>query len=270
MPEVRLNNNKSSSVVHEDPWESLRRVTDARIALGRAGSSLPLQASLSFKLDHARARDAVHMTLQHEQVAEILRNKGLQCLELESEIKNRSEYLTRPDKGRCLSRRSKGLVAKAEKSHDVCLVLTDGLSARAVHEQGAPFILGAEKILHKAGYTIGPVCVVQNGRVAVGDVIGQLLNARLVAVLIGERPGLSSPNSMGLYLTLNPVPGTTDERRNCVSNIREGGLNCVEALRKFAYLVEEALRLGSTGVSLKDRMSSDYLPFGLPITHELR
>jgi len=254
-----------NGAVTSDPWTALRQLTAARVALGRAGTSLPLRESLAFKLDHARARDAVHAPFQPGEVAALLEKAGLATLQLTSEVADRQEYLTRPDKGRLLSARAREMLADAGTGCDICLVIGDGLSARAIHEQAGSFATMAADLLHKAGLSLGPVCLVSNGRVAIGDEIGALLKARLTAVLIGERPGLSSPNSMGLYLTMNPAPGTTDERRNCISNIREGGLPLTEAIRKFGYLVEEALRLGQTGVELKDRMVPDYLPFGLPL-----
>ncbi len=254
-----------SSVITNDSWSALQQLTAARVALGRAGASLPLRESLAFNLDHARARDAVYAPFQPEEVAALLLNAGLAAIVLASEATDRQEYLTRPDRGRLLSTRAREKLSEIRKGYDVCLVVGDGLSARAIHEQAGPFAITAADMLHRAGLSLGPVCLVSNARVAIGDEIGALLKARLVAVLIGERPGLSSPNSMGLYLTMNPAPGTTDERRNCISNIREGGLPLTEAIRKFGYLVEEALRLGRSGVELKDRMAPNYLPFGLSL-----
>jgi len=207
----------------------------------------------------------VHTPFQPGEVAALLEKAGLTTLQLTSEVADRQEYLTRPDKGRLLSAQAREMLADAGTGCDICLVIGDGLSARAIHEQAGSFAIMAAAMLHTAGLSLGPVCLVSNARVAIGDEIGSLLRARLVAVLIGERPGLSSPNSMGLYLTMKPAPGTTDERRNCISNIREGGLPLTEAIRKFGYLVEEALRLGRTGVELKDRMVPDYLPFGVSL-----
>ena len=248
--------------VSEDPWAELKRFTAARIALGRSGSSLPLKESLAFRLDHARARDAVHSPFRRAELT--ARLAGAPCLELESSVADRGEYLTRPDKGRRLSSRSRTLLEREKTGFDICLVVGDGLSARAIHENAAPFALACLNVFNQAGLTVTPVCVVENARVAIADEIASLLSARLSIILIGERPGLSSPNSMGIYLTMNPGPGTTDERRNCISNVREGGLRLAEGVRKLGYLVEEAFRLGHSGVGLKDRMAADYLPFGLP------
>lgn len=253
------------AIVTDDPWTVLRTMTAARVALGRSGTSLPLKESLAFKLDHARARDAVHSAFALAELAQSFHRKGFDFLELQSAVVDRQEYLTRPDKGRLLDEPSKAKLSRMESGGDVCFVVADGLSARAIHEQAVSFVDTAASLLLRAGLTLAPVCLVRNGRVAVGDAIGTALQARLVAVLIGERPGLSSPNSMGLYLTFEPAPGFTDERRNCISNIRDGGISIEEAVRKFGYLVEEALRLGKSGVELKDRMVPNYLPFGLPL-----
>jgi len=249
--------------VIEDPWAELKRFTAARIALGRSGSSLPLKESLSFRLDHARARDAVHSPFRRAEL--VARLDGVACLELESSVADRGEYLTRPDKGRRLSSRSPTLLEREKTGFDICLVVGDGLSARAIHENAASFVLACLKIFDQAGLTVAPVCVVENARVAIADEIASVLSARLSIILIGERPGLSSPNSMGIYLTMNPGPGTTDEKRNCISNVRDGGLSVPEGVRKLGYLVEEAFRLGYSGVELKDRMAADYLPFGRPL-----
>lgn len=254
-----------SEIVVEDPWSGLRRITAARIALGRTGSSLPLAASLSFKLDHARARDAVHTPLQQAELAAGLRDAGIACRELESEVADRSEYLTRPDKGRRLSKASRRQLQGVDAGCDVCLVIGDGLSARAIHENARNYVQLTIPLLEQAGLRVGPVCVVRNARVAIGDEIGELLGAKVVVMLIGERPGLSSPNSLGVYMTLHPRVGTTDERRNCISNVREGGLPIIEGVRKLGYLVEESLKLGTSGVELKDRMTAGHLPFGIAL-----
>jgi ethanolamine ammonia-lyase small subunit len=256
---------KAPSIVKEDPWSGLRRFTSARIAVGRSGSSLPLAESLAFRLDHARARDAVHTPFRQTELAERLREAGLACLELASAVSSREEFLARPDKGRRLSEGSRRVLQGAPKGFDICLVVGDGLSARAIHENAEPFVLACTQMFVRAGLTMSPVCLVENARVAIADEIGETLRARMSIILIGERPGLSSPNSMGVYLTMNPCQGTTDEARNCISNVREGGLSLVEGVRKLGYLVEEALKLGVSGVELKDRMAADHLPFGLSV-----
>ncbi|AGW12437.1 ethanolamine ammonia-lyase subunit EutC [Megalodesulfovibrio gigas] len=248
--------------VTADPWAGLRQFTDARIALGRCGSSLPLAESLRFRLDHARARDAVLAPFRREEIAARLAGAGIPCLELDSAVADRNEYLTRPDKGRTLRPDSATLLQAQPAGFDLCLVIADGLSSLAIHENAVPFARAFLTALAPSGLTVGPVCVVRHGRVAVADDIGALLQARLSVILIGERPGLSSPDSMGVYLTWNPRPGTTDEARNCISNVRRGGLPLIEGVRKLCYLVEEAFRMHGSGVGLKDRMPAGHLPFG--------
>lgn len=255
----------TQDIVTADPWADLQQITAARIALGRTGTSLPLAASLSFKLDHARARDAVHASFRMAELAARVRDDGLDCLELESAVADRNEYLTRPDKGRRLSAASRQQLAGTTAACDICLAVGDGLSARAIHENAREFVRLAVALLRQAGLTVGPVCLVRNARVAIGDEIGEMLGANVVVMLIGERPGLSSPNSMGVYVTMTPRIGTTDERRNCISNVRDGGLPIIDGVRKLGYLVEEALKLGMSGVALKDRMAAGHLPFGLTL-----
>lgn len=257
-----------ASPVTADPWAELRQFTDARIALGRCGASLPLAAVLELRLAHAQARDAVHLPLAIDQLAPQLQGLGLglglQTLGLHSAARDRAEYLTRPDLGRRLDADSRTMLKKRQPANgcDLALVIGDGLSSRAIHENAVVFV--REFVGLCAAHTplaLGPVCLVRNCRVATGDEIGELLGARLVVMLIGERPGLSSPNSMGVYLTYAPKIGTSDEARNCISNVRAGGLPIGQGVRKLAYLVEEALGLQTTGVNLKDRMQADYLPF---------
>ena len=253
-----------ASPVTADPWAELRQFTDARIALGRCGASLPLAAVLELRLAHAQARDAVHLPLAIDQLAPQLQGLGLQTLALHSAARDRAEYLTRPDLGRRLDADSRAMLKKRQPTNgcDLALVIGDGLSSRAIHENAVVFV--REFVGLCAAHpplSLGPVCLVENCRVATGDEIGEMLGARLVVMLIGERPGLSSPNSMGVYLTYAPRIGTSDEARNCISNVRAGGLPIGQGVRKLAYLVEEALRLQTTGVNLKDRMQADYLPF---------
>lgn len=255
---------KNRSAVVEDPWEELRQFTDARIALGRCGASLPLASVLSLRMAHAQARDAVHLPLDMDRVADELAELGLPILRLHSAAADRSTYLTRPDLGRRLDQISQKRVHQQATTEgcDLVLVVGDGLSSRAISENAVPFLrLFTEMNSQFGGLRLGPICLVGNCRVATGDEVGTLLGAKMVAMFIGERPGLSSPNSMGVYLTSSPKVGTSDEARNCISNVREGGLPIAEGVRKLAYLIEEAQRLGITGVGLKDRMKGEYLPF---------
>lgn len=250
----------TSSIVTQDPWERLQQFTEARIALGRSGVSLPLQESLAFRLAHARARDAVHQPVQTEAIVSAFKAAGHGVLQLHSKVLDRREYLTRPDRGRILDHSSRALLTGQDSGFDLCLVICDGLSAPAMNESAVAVGNGLLELLNQTRLTAGPVCLVNNGRVAIGDEVGSLLKARMVIVLIGERPGLSSPNSLGAYITYKPVPGTTDEARNCISNIRPGGMANTEAVRKMAYLIEEGIKRGGTGVKLKDKMGNQYVP----------
>ena len=228
--------------------------------------SLPVKRWLEFRLAHARARDAVMTPLDEERVRAGLAAHGLECLSLGSAVADRNEYLTRPDKGRRLSVASRQLLDAWTDAHpgsapDVSVVICDGLSARAVHENAVPFASRFLEEAAAAGLSAAPVALVKFGRVAVGDDVAALLNARLVVVLVGERPGLSSPDSLGVYMTYAPTPGLTDEARNCISNVRAAGLPVEEAVRKLCYLVENALARRLSGVALKDDVPPGYLPF---------
>lgn len=252
--------NNLAPIVTQDPWLKLRQYTDARIALGRVGVSLPLKEHLKFKLAHAKARDAVHQPVLTEDVVSSIKARSKNVLLLRSMASDRMEYLTRPDKGRVLNKASKELLHRGEYGFDICIVICDGLSAPAVNETAATVVNGLMDIIDQTTIKAAPVCMVTNGRVAIGDEIGFLLKAKLIVTLIGERPGLSSPNSLGAYITYNPKPGTTDEARNCISNIRHGGMSASQAVKKISYLVEEGFRVGETGIKLKDKMNEDYIP----------
>jgi ethanolamine ammonia-lyase small subunit len=251
--------------VRQDPWSALRRHTEARIALGRCGVSLPLAACLDFRLAHARARDAVRAVLDEEAVCAGLAGLGLDCLRLRSAAADGREFLTRPDLGRRLARESAALLeeyaASGRGGADICLVLSNGLSARAIHDNAVPFAAVLVPLLRAAGLSLAPAVIVRNGRVAVADEVGLALRAGLSVQLIGERPGLSAPNSMGVYLTYDPRPGRADNARNCISNLRPGGLDLPEGARKLCYLIQRALALRCSGVALKDDMPASYLPF---------
>ena len=255
---------REDSVVCHDPWIALRQYTDARIALGRCGSSIPLASVLGLRLAHARAKDAVNMPLDINRLKSELNKLGLAVVTLRSAAEDRLEYLKRPDLGRQLDKASRESLALPRPSLpcDIALIIGDGLSARAIHESAIPFAAQFTELCRaRTDFRLGPVSIVVNCRVATGDEIGEVYGARVVVMLIGERPGLSSPNSMGVYLTHGPRRGTSDEARNCISNIRHGGLSVTEAVRKLAYLLEESFRLNASGVMLKDRMAGDYIPF---------
>ena len=237
-----------------DPWVALKAFTAARIALGRSGTSVPLREALAFKLAHAHARDAVYSVLATEPLLAALQPLQLPVCQVRSRAHTRQEYLQRPDWGRQLDEPSRALLAEhAAGECDVALVLADGLSATAINDHAAPLLDLLVPELRQAGFRLGPLVLAEQARVALGDEIGQLLGARLVLVLIGERPGLSSPNSLGAYFTYGPRPGLTDEVRNCVSNIRPEGLTYPVAAAKLFFLLQEARRRQLSGVALKDQ-----------------
>ena len=242
-------------IVISNPWGQLRQYTAARIALGRAGTSLPTKPHLEFQLAHARARNAVHHELDVEKLEGALNAEGRATHRLHSEAETRSMYLQRPDKGRRLDEPSRESLLKLDRpasGYDVVLVIGDGLSSFAIEENAAAFLDILLPFLIDQNWSVAPLIIVQQARVAIGDEVGGLLGARLVVMLIGERPGLSSPDSMGIYMTLNPRVGLTDESRNCISNVRREGLSYELAAHKLLYLMSEALKRGLSGVQLKD------------------
>jgi ethanolamine ammonia-lyase small subunit len=227
--------------------------TPARVDLGRAGVSIPTGELLRFQLAHARARDAVRLPLAvHPLVAE-LKARGLEPIALRSAAASRDEYLKRPDLGRRLSSDSGEKLAGLRAEYDVVFVIADGLSALAVHRHATTVLA---HLIGNLDFRIAPVVVVEQGRVAIGDEIGGLLGAKLAVVLVGERPGLSSPDSLGVYLTWDPRPGRTDAERNCISNIRPEGLSYEVAAHKLLFLMREARRLKLSGVRLKEEASA--------------
>lgn len=243
-----------SKLVEANPWQALRRFTPARIALGRVGASLPTEEVLQFGLAHAQARDAVWQPFAAESVAATLEAAGMPTLFVHSAAPDRASYLRRPDWGRRLEPESRARLAalRTEPLPDLAFVVADGLSAPAVHRHAVPLLERVYSSLRAEGWRIAPVVIAQQSRVALGDEVGELLGASLVAVLIGERPGLSSPDSLGVYLTYAPHVGCTDAERNCLSNIRPEGLSYDEAARKLRYLLMAARRLRLTGIGLKD------------------
>jgi ethanolamine ammonia-lyase small subunit len=228
----------------------LRDFTPARVDIGRAGHSLPTSELLDFQLAHARARDAVHLALDVNSLVVELNQKSIQHLTLTSAARDRNEYLHRPDLGRQLNTESRRRLLPSKSGYDVAFVIADGLSALAVHRHAVPLVT---MVLPKLdGWRVAPLTVVEQGRVAIGDEIGELLGAQVSVVLIGERPGLSSPDSLGIYLTWQPRIGRTDAERNCISNVRVDGLSYTLAAHKLLYLMNEARRLKLSGIHLKD------------------
>jgi len=241
--------------VIENPWEALRRHTPARIALGRAGPALPTREVLEFGLAHARARDAVHRALDADRLERELSAGGYAPLRVASQAPDRASYLTRPDLGRRLDAES---VKRLAGTAELVVAVEDGLSAVAVQNHAVPLLTELVR-LSAARWSRAAVVIAVNGRVALGDAIGERLSARLVVVLIGERPGLTSPDSLGVYITHAPRVGRTDAERNCISNIHARGLSYEEAARKVDWLAATALARGVSGIALKDDSNSQQL-----------
>jgi ethanolamine ammonia-lyase small subunit len=237
--------------------ERLRELTPARVGLGLSGASLPTQALLEFTLDHARARDAVHAAFDVAAVLQGLGELGLEASSVSSRAPNRKDYLGRPDLGRVLDRDSRlRLASRAADPHQLAIVIGDGLSPAAVNAHAVALLRSLIPQLAADGIEIGHAVVATGARVALGDEIGVILGARMIVMLIGERPGLSAADSLGVYLTFAPRVGTTDEKRNCVSNIHRAGLGYDEAAIRIAWLIREGLARESTGVALKDESSN--------------
>lgn len=242
-----------------DPWAELRRYTPARIALGRAGPAWPTREVLAFGLAHARARDAVHQPLDADALETRLRSAGYAPLRVHSAAPDRATYLARPDLGRRLDVASLARLESVRGNHELVVAVQDGLSAQAA-QRHVPGLLHALNEISPTRWNSLPVVIALQGRVALGDEIGERLGARIVVVMIGERPGLSSPDSLGLYLTHAPRVGRSDSERNCISNVRPEGLGYAAAARRLDWLVAESLRRGLTGVGLKDESDRGSVP----------
>lgn len=271
------------SEIIQNPWTRLRSFTSARLALGRAGDSLPTSEVLEFEFAHAQARDAVHNMLDAEGLAHDLASSGFRSLTLQSAVRDRAEYLRRPDLGRKLNNDSRSLLeeklkkvechpersegsalsaipAQAENrsAFDAVFIVADGLSAIAPMRHAIPVL--NEVIPRLTDWNVPPIIIAAQARVALGDEIGELLRAELTVILIGERPGLSSPDSLGIYLTYNPHIGCTDADRNCISNVRPEGLAYYAAAHKLYHLMLAARRIGQSGIALKDESDQQALP----------
>ncbi|MBX2858958.1 MAG: ethanolamine ammonia-lyase subunit EutC [Cellvibrionaceae bacterium] len=257
------NYKKCTGVVTENPWASLRKFTNARIALGRAGVSLPTKHLLDFQLAHARAKDAVYSPLSLDSLLPQFAKQAWPSppLVLHSRAQNRAQYLQRPDYGRRLDGESRRQIQAHMSQHpdtrsaDLAIVIADGLSATGIMKNAAIFLeyLGLLLKDSQPSWSLAPLCIVQQGRVAAGDEVAELLQAKCLLMLIGERPGLSSPDSMGAYLTWAPKVGVSDAQRNCISNIRAEGIQWRDAAAKAFYLLTEARHRELSGVALKDR-----------------
>jgi len=231
-------------------WRDLTRFTPARVGLGRAGHGLPTNAHLAFQAAHAAARDAVHATLDIPALSVELSIQGIASTVVDSACPDRQTYLLRPDLGRMLANSDRARLAETPAPGTLVFVICDGLSAVAVQRHAAPLLACTLPAL--SGLPAGPIVIARQGRVALGDDIGEALQAAAVAVLIGERPGLSAPDSLGIYLTWQPRRGRTDSERNCISNIRAEGLPVSQAAAKLVWLIEAMCRLRLTGIDLKD------------------
>ena len=237
----------------DDLWADLRRLTAARIGLARSGASLATPPLLELRLAHARARDAVHARLDEAHLCADLAPLSAPVLVVASAVRDRAEYLMRPDLGRQLAPEADATLAPhADSGHDVAFVITDGLSARAVERHAAALLARLLPQLQSDAWHIAPLTIVRQGRVAIGDAVAQRLRARMIVILIGERPGLTAPDSMGAYLTWQPRPQTTDAERNCISNIRPEGVAPAEAAAKVFHLMRAMRTRQLSGVALKD------------------
>jgi ethanolamine ammonia-lyase small subunit len=250
----------SAPLVHQDPWEALRSHTSARIALGRVGASLPTAEVLRFGLAHAQARDAVHHPLDVNRLQNDLAAAGFSSLQVHSMADSRQTYLLRPDLGRRLDEASTARLEQATQNAELAIVIADGLSSIAVMRHAVPLLVQLRDTF-VTDWRRTPVVIASQGRVAIGDDIGAALKARLAVVLIGERPGLTSPDSLGIYLTYEPRTGRMDSERNCISNVRPEGLRYEAAVHKLAKLMTQSLHLRLSGIDLKDESGS------LPASH---
>ncbi|WP_321331741.1 ethanolamine ammonia-lyase subunit EutC [uncultured Bacteroides sp.] len=263
---------KTEEIIEQDCWKELKEFTDARIALGRTGYSLPTREMLEFSLAHARAKDAVHLPFDKDALKQKLNSMKLEVIYTSSAAPNRTVYLTRPDLGRKLSDTGReDLLKMHADGSDVVIVIGDGLSSKAVHKQSAPLISHLLPYLTQLHLSLAPIVLAEQSRVALGDEIGQILKAKLVIMLIGERPGLSSPDSLGVYLTWMPYVGRLESERNCISNIRPEGLSYAKAAFKLAWLIEHAFDTQLSGIRLKDQSDNpDSYKLVKPVNHLLK
>ncbi len=230
-------------------WPKLRGLTAARIGLARSGASLATAPLLDFRLAHARARDAVHARLDETALLAAL---PAPAILVESQATDRPTYLMRPDLGRALHPDSARALSDQAGDCDLAIILGDGLSADAVQRHAPPLLAMLLPALATSGLALAPLVVARGARVKLGDAVAQTLGAKAALILIGERPGLSAPDSLGAYLTWAPHAATHDAERNCISNIRPEGLSYQEAGYRIVYLLEQMRKLGRSGVTLKD------------------
>ncbi|KAB8029894.1 ethanolamine ammonia-lyase subunit EutC [Fluviispira multicolorata] len=247
-----------SKIIKEDIWQFLKKHTDARIALGRVGKSLPTKELLNFNLSHALARDAIYETFQVNLIEDKLKEMNFKSLIVNSKAYEKATYLLNPNFGRELCEKSKIILMESTcLNNDICIIVSDGLSAAAANNHSVHLLKEIGKQFRNTKFTFTEIILAKQARVALSDEIGEILKSRFCIMLIGERPGLSSPDSLGIYLTYNPYIGRTDADRNCISNIRPQGLSYLDASIKLKWLITEAEKLGSSGVLLKDESSQN-------------
>lgn len=255
----------TTAPVGDDPWIGLRRFTSARIALGRTGGSQRMQTVLDFRLSHARARDAVMAPFDPQVLSARLGEHGLASHLVSSAVTDKKTYLVRPDLGRRLSEASRkelATLAPAWGPRDLAVIISDGLAAQAAERHALQTVVSLAEQLAAAGWSLYPVFIAPFGRVKLQDEIGEILCARFTLMLLGERPGLGMPDSLGAYFTAGPATARTDADRNCVSNIRPEGLPPAAAATKLAWLLNESARTGLSGVQLKDNQPSSLIEGG--------
>lgn len=241
-------------------WDLLKKHTPARIGLGRSGVSATTQSLLEFNKAHARAKDALQADLELNTLTNGLRSFGLDYLLVQSRVSSKEEYLLRPDLGRELDPTyNETLSQNADTESNICITITEGLSASAINKHALPYLELLQHALSKKQIKVAPVCIARSGRVAIADPIGSLLKAKISIILVGERPGLSSPHSMGVYITYDPKTGRTDAERNCISNIWEEGLSYQAAVASTLYLIDEITKRQLSGIAIKDNSTFNYL-----------
>jgi len=243
-----------------DPWGFLKEFTNGRIALGRTGSSVPTREFLDFKLCHSKARDAVKLPLDFEDLKRRLDQESNEySIILKSRAADRKEYLKRPDLGRLLSEESEDMArGLAQKDgYDIVFVVADGLSANAIDTNLVPFMNRLLPDIREKGYRVPPLFLVEQGRVAVADDVAEFVGAKMAVIFVGERPGLKSPDSMGIYMTYNARRGSLESSRNCISNIRPEGMSYAAGVSKLKYLIDKSMRLQLSGVNLKDDQETE-------------
>jgi ethanolamine ammonia-lyase small subunit len=237
-----------------ESWSALRKYTPARIAIGRAGSGLPTQAYLEFQAAHARARDAVHAAFDVDSIVQSIAACGWPVIAVRSAAEDRQAFLRKPELGRRLSADSRGRLSEPMVAPDAVIVVGDGLSSVAVERNALPVLRALCSDLQAAGLHVGPIALALQARVALADEIGELLQAKVSVILIGERPGLSAADSLGMYLTFEPRVGRVDSERNCISNIRDGGMSAAAAAAQAGGLIRAMLEHRASGVLLASRM----------------